>query len=395
MTVESTPSRRLKILYHHRTRSRDGQSVHIDELIGALRALGHEVVVVEPQRVQATKSSLKKTLIPKIVYELMELAYSAVEYRRLAEAVRAHRPDALYQRANVLMLSGVWIARRFKLPYLLEVNAPIAAERSKYGGMALPALAAWSERVMWRAADRVLPVTEVLASLVVAAGVPRARISVIPNGVDRSRFQVLDETAAKRRLGLDGRLVLGFVGFIREWHRLDRVIALLAEAATLSDAHLLIVGDGPVRAALEATARELGVAERVTITGIIERDQVAGYIAGFDIALQPEVVAYASPLKLFEYMALGRAIVAPDAPNIREIVTNGVDCLLFDPEQPDGLAQALQRLAGDAALRERLGRAAIAKLAERRLTWRDNAVKVAALAAGDTAEPDAVALRPA
>jgi glycosyltransferase involved in cell wall biosynthesis len=135
--------------------------------------------------------------------------------------------------------------------------------------------------------------------------------------------------------------------------------------------------------------------KRVTITGIIERDQVAGYIAGFDIALQPEVVAYASPLKLFEYMALGRAIVAPDAPNIREIVTNGVDCLLFDPEQPDGLAQALQRLAGDAALRERLGRAAIAKLAERRLTWRDNAVKVAALAAGDTAEPDAVALRPA
>lgn len=395
MTLEQLPSRHLKLLYHHRTRSRDGQSVHIDELIGALRALGHEVVVVEPQRVQATKSSLKKTFIPKIVYELMELAYSAVEYRRLAEAVRTHRPDALYQRANVLMLSGVWLARRFRLPYLLEVNAPIAAERSKYGGMALPALAAWTERVMWRAADRVLPVTEVLADLVAASGVPRARISVIPNGVDRSRFQAMDGPTAKQRLGLDRKLVLGFVGFIREWHRLDRVIALLAEAGTLQNAHLLIVGDGPVRAALEATARGLGVSDRVTITGVIERDQVAGYISAFDIALQPEVVAYASPLKLFEYMALGRAIVAPDAPNIREIVTDGIDCLLFDPEQPDGLAAALHRLAGDAGLRERLGHGAIAKIAERRLTWRDNAIKVAALAAEGPAEPDMIALRPA
>jgi glycosyltransferase involved in cell wall biosynthesis len=150
-----------------------------------------------------------------------------------------------------------------------------------------------------------------------------------------------------------------------------------------------------VRAALEATARGLGVSDRVTITGVIERDQVAGYISAFDIALQPEVVAYASPLKLFEYMALGRAIVAPDAPNIREIVTDGIDCLLFDPEQPDGLAAALHRLAGDAGLRERLGHGAIAKIAERRLTWRDNAIKVAALAAEGPAEPDMIALRPA
>ncbi len=374
----STETRRLKLLYHHRTRSRDGQSVHIDELIAALRSEGHEVVVVEPERVDATKPSLKKTVIPKFLYELMELAYSVVEYRRLAAAVRAYRPDALYQRANVLMLSGVWTARRFNLTYLLEVNAPIATERSKYNGMALPGLAAWTERIMWRAADHVLPVTSVLADLVVAAGVPRERITVIPNGVDRSRFAALDPKLAKQKLGLDGKLVLGFTGFIREWHRLDRVIGLLPG---LKDAHLLIVGDGPVRAELEATARAQGLADRVTITGVVERDAVPAYVSAFDVALQPEVVAYASPLKLFEYMALGRAIVAPDAPNIREIVTDGDDCVLFDPKDPKGLLHAIERLAGDAALRERLGRGAVATIERRRLTWRGNAVTVAGLAA--------------
>jgi len=395
VTPEPTSSR-LKILYHHRTRSRDGQSVHIDELIAALRGLGHEVVVVEPQRVEATKTSLKKTFIPKFAYELMELAYSAFEYRRLAEAVRVHRPDALYQRANILMLSGVWLARRFGLPYLLEVNAPIAAERAKYDGLAFPGLAAWTERVMWRAADHVLPVTEVLAGMVEAAGVPRARITVIPNGVDRSRFQPMDAAEAKRRLGLDGKLVLGFVGFVREWHRLDLVIRLLAEPGALEAAHLMIVGDGPVRASLEATARELGLADRVTITGIVARDQVAGYISAFDIALQPEVVAYASPLKLFEYMALGRAIAAPAAPNITEIVTDGVDCLLFDPAEADGLTRAIQHLAGDAALRERLGQGAIDTIARRRLTWRDNAATVAALARAQPIEDrEAEVRRPA
>jgi glycosyltransferase involved in cell wall biosynthesis len=372
--------RRLKFLYHHRTQSRDGQSVHIDELINALKTLGHEVIVVEPKRVQATKNSLKKAIFPKILYELLELAYSIIEYRRLVAAVIRYKPDAFYQRANVFMLSGVWLARRFKLPYLLEVNAPLAAERSKYGGTALPGLAAWTERRMWRAADKVLPVTAVLAKIVGAAGVPLDRISVIPNGVDLSRFTLADEAAAKRRLGLESRLVLGFVGFIREWHRLERVIGLLAEDSALATAHLLIVGDGPVRAFLEETARRLGIGDRVTITGIVSRAEVAGYIAAFDIALQPEVVHYASPLKLFEYMALGRAIIAPDTPNVCEVVEDGVDCLLFDVDKPDALSLAIRRLAEDKTLRDRLGKAALNTIVERQMTWSGNAQKVASLA---------------
>ena len=137
---------------------------------------------------------------------------------------------------------------------------------------------------------------------------------VTPNGVDPEAFCAQDNAAAKRARGLQDRLVLGFVGYVREWHGLDRVVDLLASREAMKNAHLLVVGDGPARAPLEVQAARLGIADRVQFTGTMSRDRLPGLIAAFDIALQPLVTAYASPLKLFEYMAEGRTIVAPATP---------------------------------------------------------------------------------
>ncbi|HKX36981.1 MAG TPA: hypothetical protein VJM79_10015, partial [Rhizorhapis sp.] len=125
----------MKILYHHRTRSRDGQSVHIDEMIAALKQQGVSVRMVEPQRVDAMKPARQKQLLPKLVYELLEFGYSGLEFFKLAAAILRERPDAIYERENIYMLSGVWAARLFSLPLLLEVNAPLAEERGKFGGL--------------------------------------------------------------------------------------------------------------------------------------------------------------------------------------------------------------------------------------------------------------------
>ena len=172
-----------------------------------------------------------------------------------------------------------------------------------------------------RGADLVLPVTEVLAGHVESAGVPRERIHVIPNGINEMSFAGLpDREAAKRSLGLAGRFVLGFVGFMREWHGLDRVLRFMKQQ-TRGDLHALFVGDGPDRARLERIAAELGLSSRLTITGVVERNAVPAAIAAFDVALQPAVVEYASPLKLFEYLFVGLPIV-PDSANIREVLSD-------------------------------------------------------------------------
>jgi glycosyltransferase involved in cell wall biosynthesis len=139
---------------------------------------------------------------------------------------------------------------------------------------------------------------------------------------------------------------------------------------------LLVVGDGPARAGLEQQAATLGIAKRVHFTGIVERDDVAKYVAAFDIALQPAVVDYASPLKLFEYLALGKAIVAPAQPNIKEILSHEKNALLFDPAHPEQLAASIHRLCTDTALRLHVADGARAAIVEQKLTWKANAQRV-------------------
>ena len=95
----------------------------------------------------------------------------------------------------------------------------------------------------------------------------------------------------------------------------------------------------------------------------------------FDVALQTASVAYASPLKLLEYMTLGCAIIAPDQPNIREILRHDTNALLFDPLGRQSFTAALSRLCADGELRRRLGRAARRTVEETPLTWAHNAAR--------------------
>ena len=377
----------MKILYHHRIRSKDGQFVHLEELVGALRALGHDVLVVGPNAVDSAEFGADAGLVawlkrrlPQALYELAEWAYGMHAYRRLAKAIKAYSPDVLYERYNLFSTAGGKARVRFDLPMLLEVNAPIYDERKKFDGIALDGLARASELVAWRGADVLLPVTAVLGAILrekVGAG---QRMEVIPNGINLAHFAgPFDSDAVRARWKLDGRVVLGFTGFVRDWHGLDRVIAAIAKDGPEHPRMLFVIGDGPARAALEAQAAQLGIASRVVFTGIVPRDEIPVHVSTFDIALQPAVVSYASPLKLFEYLALGRAIVAPNQPNIREVLDDGVNAVLFDPKDPEGLTKAIARMSGDEALRARVAEGARRTIAERGLTWSRNAERVTLL----------------
>lgn len=349
-------------------------------MIKALEAEGVRVSIVGPERVDALKPSRNKQLMPKLLYEILELGYSGLELVKLVAAIWRDKPDAIYERANIYTLSGLWAARLFSLPLLLEVNAPLTQERRQFDGLAMPWLAAWSERTVWRGATYVLPVTKVLADIVAGAGVPASRILVLSNGVDRARFRDVAPLEDDRLpAALRGRLLLGFVGYVRAWHGLPQVVDLLAKDPALADAGLLIVGDGPGTTDLLARARALGVEARVHVAGLVERDALAAYISAFDIALQPEVTPYASPLKLFEYMALRRAIVAPDAPNIREILTHGENAFLFEPNNSASFADAVRALAVDPQLRSRLGKGAGDTISTGDVSWARNARRTISL----------------
>ncbi len=376
----------MRILYSHRIQSRDGMSVHVEELVTALREAGHEVLVVGPSFYaqsdfggESRTVALLRRLLPGALGELAELAYNVPAYRRLRQASQTFRPDLIYERCNLYFLAGTVLARRTGLPLYLEVNSPLAAEREREGGLRLRRLARFLEHRVWRSATRVLAVTQVLRSIIIAAGVPAERVSVVPNGVHLERYAPPPPRDDAQRV------VLGFVGFVRAWHGLDEVIRAMASDPAAARIDLVVLGDGPVRAELEALAASLGIAERVRFQGVVEHASIPERVAGFDIALQPKVTPYASPLKIFDYMAAGRAIVAPDQPNIREILAHGRSALLFDPARPDALWQAIRTLANDPPLRAQLGQAARTELTAKEYTWAGNARRIAAWAQTDIA----------
>ncbi len=377
----------MRILFHHRIASRDGQSVHLEEMVAALRRQGHETILVGPPGLMNARFgggsrlvSRIKRLIPGALYELLELAYNIPAFLRLSRAVRVHRPDVIYERYSLFLFAGLWTRRRSRLPLLLEVNAPLFEERSCHDGLRLHRLGRLAQGFLWRGADHVLPVTHVLGRMIESYGVPSDRITVIPNGIDPGRFATFLDPDAKARLGLPQRLVLGFTGFVRGWNAVHRLIDFTAAHRDRFDLQVLVVGDGPARASLQEHAERLGVADRLFITGVVERDDVARHVIAFDIAVIPGLTPYASPLKLFEYLQLGRAIVAPDVEAIREILADGTDALLFDPAAEHGLEDALLRLCEDAPLRARLGQAGPGTILSRSLTWSRNAQRVVALA---------------
>ncbi len=367
----------MKILYHHRTRSRDGQRVHIDGLVGALLRAHHEVLIVEPRpRGEPHASDAAGPPRASALRELAELAYNVPERWQLLRAVRRFRPDAIYSRHALFATSALAVARALTLPLMIEVNAPLALERSRHGGLRFARHARRLETRTLNGADRVVVVTRAMGELLVAQGVARERIDVHWNGLEPDALtRPLDGAGVRARLGLADRIVLGFVGFVRDWNRLDRTFPFLQQERR---ALLVVVGEGPDRPRLEREAERLGVAAQVRFVGTLARAQVLDAVAAFDVALLPEVTEYASPLKLLDYFAAARAVLVPDRPNLREVIVDGENGVLFDPADDGSFAVRLAELVAAPERRARLGAAGRATIDRLGLTWDRNAERVVA-----------------
>lgn len=376
----------MKIIYHHRVAAKDGMDVHITEMIAALTALGHEITVVGPPRgardtlgQRGKVVSFVRRYLPMVVGEFLEILYDRLAYRRLERIYKLHKPDLIYERHNLFLTAGKRLKTKYGVPLYLEVNSPLAEERAKHGGLALARHAAKLELDVWHTADRVLPVSHVLAQHLIDKGVNERSIEVIPNGINAADFHMgVDGRSLRTDLGYGpDDIVLGFCGFVREWHGLDQVIAALSSTNIPVNVHLLVIGDGPEKPALEQLAKREQMTNRVHFSGLVERAEIPKYIAAIDIALQPAVTSYASPLKLFEYMAMGKVILAPDQPNIREILQDGVDSILL----PDGqiFDDRVIELLSNRQERDKLGKAARDRIESNRYLWSENARRIVEL----------------
>jgi len=373
------------------------------ETCHALARRGHDVhLVVRPDRHTPSRD-------PFAYYDLPSIARLAVERapgggpppaRRVGYLAYAAARALGARRTDLVMTRDLTVA---SLLLRLPLRPPVVYESHGYApevAAALPTLVSTAtppsasklarlakrESFVWRHADGYVTITSGLASAQNARFGARARVVVVPDGARipasgaRSPATEASDGTCRRDAGTP--CTVGYAGHLYAWKGVD---VLLEAVAQVPGVRCLVAGgqdEEPDLARLRALAARLGVEARVTFTGHLPPSDVPGVLAQADVLALPNPASAisthaTSPLKLFEYMAAGRAIVASNLPAIREVLTHDTNALLVAPGDPGALAAAIRRLAGDPALRETLASAARTAVAE--YSWDRRAERLEAL----------------
>ena len=366
-----------------------GPAVLIRQTVQGLRQSGHQVTVMALQGRTITGSdgpewSGDKSKVPlglsgtapfKVVesgvrrlQSMLSLPYFGLfESLRFSEAARRLLPkyQLCHEYHTLFGLGATMACRRLGIPRVVTVDADLLLESALVGQPLRGfhgAFARWAAGVSLRTADRLICVSEAAKRHFVSEwGIDGEKIVVIANGVDTAKFECAESPEAARvRIGLEKGPVVAFVGGFQPWHGLELLVEAFAVVVEKRpDAQLLLVGDGPARPAVEQKIEELGLSKSVIITGYVKHEEVLGWLTTADVAVAPypplPEELWFSPLKLYEYMAAGKAIVASRAGQIAEVIEDGHNGMLVEPGNAAQLTQAIIDLLDDPEQRQRFG----------------------------------------
>lgn len=372
--------------------SPSGYGTHMREMIKAFEYAGHTVFPVIMGGLESNggshggnRSMLRfiKKLVPSLAWE------SAKDYllmnrdlmfeSRLVEQISELEPDLIYERASCLQLSGVQVAKKLDIPHVLEMNAPYVEERKEHFAISsfFEQRADKIEKQQLLQTSRVVVVSKALKKYFVQKhDVPAEVFEVIPNAVNLDKVQVDPAHVGEIRHTHipDGKVVIGFVGSLFKWHGVDQLIRAVKMLKGWGfPVHLLIVGDGSIRSDLETLIQVLDLEADVSFTGNVPHTQVFDYIEVMDITVMAASNWYGSPVKIFEYGAMRKPIVAPGNGPVKEVITAEQDGLLVENEFD--LVKHLRRLIEQPALREQLADSFHHKVIQEH-TWQRNAERV-------------------
>jgi glycogen synthase len=278
--------------------------------------------------------------------------------RRLDEVIEETRPDILQAHSPVLNgLPALRAARRHGLPMVYEMrslweDAAVDWGTARQGDLRYRATRGLETYVL-RRADAVFTICEGLRGDILGRGIAADRVTVVPNAVNVEQFTTERriDGALRRRLGLEGCVVLGFIGSFYAYEGLDLLLEACARLfRERANVKLLMVGGGPEKDRLVAQAAELGIAERVIFSGRVPHDQVRRFYDLVTLFVYPRhrmrLTDLVTPLKPLEAMAQGTIVVASDVGGHKELLVDGKRGYLFPAEDAGALAAKLAMVIG-------------------------------------------------
>jgi glycosyltransferase involved in cell wall biosynthesis len=383
---------RLRVVYLRATpgpgTQAGGAASHIKGVVEALEMLGVEVEIISNDQIAGFNHAHDRfTVIPPETSggsrAVFDIHNNLVFTRGAVPLVKRTQPDFIYQRYARFSWAGVTAAMNTMRPLFLEYNGSEVWVAKNWDRVGSLELLERYERLNLDAASRIFVVSEVERRNLEARGVTPEKIIVNPNGVDVERFRPGvggDET--RRELGLkDDCVVAGFVGTFGPWHGVEKFAQAIRSIPAEVPVRFLLVGSGSLRAEVENELEADVSAGRVIFTGSVVHDRVPSLLDACDILVAPHVPLadgsefFGSPTKVFEYMAMGKAIVASRLGQIGEVLTDRKTALLVEPGNVRELAAAIVKFVESIELRTQFG-ARAREVATREFTWKHNAQRV-------------------
>lgn len=324
-----------------------------------------------------------RVLYRDIVQIINEYQYDTFVYKNSKEIIETEKPDFLYQRLIFGELSGIKLAEEYEMPIVMEINSSntFRNEWTNDHTCFFEIVKRMVENKLCQKADAVVVVTPYVKDYFVKQNISLDKIFVNPNGVDLDCYYQNDSLRQKIRnqYDLDDKILVGFLGNFRPWHDVSTLIhsakIVLSKAPK---AHFFLVGDGPLRHQIEEITNATGMGRCVTFTGNIPNEEVQGYINAMDIAVAPIPKGpyfHGSPIKIFEYLAVGKPLIVSRFPVIESIITDHKNGILVEPGDRMQLADAILELISNRELKERLGKEG-RRTVEKNHTWAENAARI-------------------
>ena len=368
----------------------EGCNIHISKTLEKIRENGHEVVlfsacnVIEKTNWHIIITKLFQKILSRILptYELfVKSIKSSIDiYRKIVKSLP--KPDVLHERYSLFCFGGAIAAKRLKVPLILEVNAPPIEEKRARGdkiSKPLSILISILAKINFMLSHKIIVVSDELKDhLSKDWNIPENKVIVIPNGADPIRQDLLNSKNELRRsygYPLEKPIVV-FLGSMKKWHGvLNLIDAFYSVLQTVPGARLLLIGEGELLEEVRDRVDELQIEKSVEITGFLPHTDVLNYIILSDIAVAPypklNTIFYFSPIKIFEYMAAGKAIIASNIGQIAKILENDRSAMLINPGDNKQLTEAIVTLIRNLEMRERFGRNAMATFL-RHYSWDAN-----------------------
>ena len=366
----------MRILVTYNLVGRGGDAVQVLEIARALQNLGHDIQLLGPTSLRpydfsTTEGRLRNLArrLPWWAKDFIELGLQRRLCRMVKRALAQEQFDLLFHRASIYDFIGARLAQMTTSPVIAHLDAPFAVERVFHGFGYFAFLHKHCMRRLGESVPLVVTVSRASKDYYVQLGIPEEKILVMPNGISSELLKVSVKLAKVYPPFSDPRVcTIGFVGSLSRWHGMGLLLEAMRKLGAPGDSRwrVKIVGYGEEYAELRAQAKRLGLDSCIEWLGALPHDRAFEEIAQFDIAVLPNTLPTGAPMKLFEYAALARPIIAPDLPNVRERF-NEDEMRFVSPQDPKGLAEAILELAEAPAQARMLGQRAQERV--RNYTW--------------------------